>query len=223
MAPELFIWLSPAFPVGAYAYSQGLEYAVEIGLVTDRQTLDAWIRDMFAHGAARTDLICLAASHRAVCAGAVASEINSINTLALALQPSAERYLETTQQGGSFLDAISDAWSNARYTSVRAGVAGPIAYPVAVGLVAASRGIERADTLSAFAIAQASNVTSAAIRLSVVGQTDAQRTLAELGPLLEDAARKAETASLDQIATATWSADLASLEHETQYTRLFRS
>lgn len=223
MQPQLFLWLSPAFPVGAYAYSQGLERAAEAGLVTGRQHLEVWIADMFEAGAARTDLVVLSIVRRLNSDETDMIRLVDINALALALQPSSERYLETTQQGGSFLDAVSASWPHPHIVACRTTLPGPVAYPVAVGVAAAAHAIPLADTLAAFGLAAASSLTSAAIRLSIVGQTDAQRVLASLAPVIENAAREAEASALDDISTATFSADLGSLEHETQYTRLFRS
>ncbi len=227
-APErlLFVWLTPSFPVGAYAYSQGLEMAVERELVTSRATLEDWLAALVAHGALRNDLIMLTVAHRCTASRAQAALL-AANALACALQPSAERYLETTQQGGSFLTAISGAWSTAMFDETRGWLAGavvsPVSYPVAVGIAAAAHGISLAPTTEAFAFAWASNVTSAAIRLSVVGQSDAQAVIASLAGALSDAALRAQTQTLDDVGGAAFSADLASLEHETQYSRLFRS
>jgi urease accessory protein len=224
IAPErlLFVWLSPSFPVGAYAYSQGLEMAVERGLVTARGTLEDWLAALIAHGALRNDLILLAAAHQ--CATARDREgLVATNALACALQPSAERYLEATQQGGSFLTAIAGAWSTAVYEETRDWLESAVSYPVAVGVAAAAHGITIAATTEAFAFAWASNLTSAAIRLSVVGQSDAQAVIASMAGALSEAALRAQMQTLDGIGGAAFSADLASLEHETQYSRLFRS
>ena len=223
MLPQLFLWLSPSFPVGAYAYSQGLERAAEAGLVKGHEDLEGWIGDLFEAGSARTDLILLSNVRRAGSDAAGVRQLTAINALALALQPSSERYLETTQQGGSFYDAVSASWPHAHMLQCREAIPGPIAYPVAVGVAAAAHAVPLAETLSVFGLAAASNLTSAAIRLSIIGQTGAQRVLASLAPVLDKTAKSAASATLDDIATSTFSADLASLEHETQYTRLFRS
>jgi urease accessory protein len=218
----LFIWLSPSFPVGAYAYSQGLEMAVERGLVTSRATLEDWLATLIAHGSLRNDLILLVAAYRYAAARDRAGLV-AANALACALQPSAERHLETTQQGGSFLTAIAGAWSTALFDETRGWLEDAVSYPVAVGVAAAAHGITMVATTEAFAFAWASNLTSAAIRLSVVGQSDAQTVIASLAGALSDAALSATTQTLDEIGGAAFSADLASLEHETQYSRLFRS
>jgi urease accessory protein len=218
----LFVWLSPSFPVGAFAYSQGLEMAVERGFVTSRITLQDWMAALIAHGSLRNDLIFLAMSHRA----AVARDfdaLKSANALACALQPSAERYLEVTQQGGSFLSAIAGAWPTAVFTEACGWLDGAVSYPIAVGVAAGAYGIALPPTLDTFAFAWAGALTSAAIRLSVVGQTDAQGVMAALAGALSAAALQAQTQTLDDVGGAVFSADLASLEHETQYSRLFRS
>lgn len=217
----LYIWLSPAFPVGAFAYSHGLEQAAERGLVTSRATLQAWLADLIEHGSLRNDLIVLAASYRATAARDPAALV-AANSLALALQPSAERFLETTQQGGSFLLAIANAWPHPPVLG-RGALGDVIAYPAAVGIAAAAHAVPLSATLTAFGFAFVTNLTSAAIRLSVMGQTGAQAIIAALTPQILAAATAALTASLEDIASATFSADLCSLEHETQYSRLFRS
>lgn len=224
VAPErlLFVWLSPSFPVGAYAYSHGLEMAVERGLVTSCATLEDWLGALTAHGSLHNDLILLAAAHRCTIARDPGG-LKAANALACALQPSAERFLEATQQGGSFLSAIGGAWSNNAFDEARAWLDGAVSYSVAVGVATAAHGISLAATCEAFAFAWASNQTSAAIRLGVVGQTDAQAVIASLAGALSEAALLAQSQTLKDIGGAAFSADLASLEHETQYSRLFRS
>jgi urease accessory protein len=218
----LFLWLSPSFPVGAFAYSQGLEMAVEHGLVTSRATLETWLATLIDHGSLRNDLIVLGAAHTATqIQDSIA--LTAANDLACALQPSMERYLETTQQGGSFLQAIAANWTAPAFTAVRVHLGDIVAYPIALGIAAGAHAIPIAATRDAFAFAWATNQTSAAIRLSVIGQTDAQGVIAALAAPLTAAAIRSATQTLDDIGSATFSADLASLEHETQYSRLFRS
>ena len=218
----LQLWLSPAFPVGAFAYSHGLERAAEQRWITDRATLSAWLADLVAVGALHNDLILLAAAWRAA-SRADRAALNEIAHFAAALQPSAERHLETTQQGRAFLAQIAASWPCAAATDLLAADAGPIAYPVAVGVATASHAVPLPATLLAFALAFVSNLVSAAIRLSVIGHTDGQRVIAGLLPSLEAAARAAEASTLDDLGAAAFRSDIASLAHETQYTRLFRS
>lgn len=218
---RLLVWLSPAFPVGAFAYSHGLELAADRGWVVGRDGLEAWISDLVACGSLRNDLILLAEAWRA---GAAEDQnaVSAVNDLALALQPSAERRLETVGQGQAFLAAIHAAWEpDGAARRVRCD--GEAAYAVAVGATAGRHGIELEGTLLAYAIQFVTNLVSAGIRLSLIGQTDGQRILAAMMPALHAAASAAHSATLDDLGGATLRSDLASLAHETQYSRLFRS
>jgi urease accessory protein len=218
----LQVWLSPAFPVGAFAYSHGLEKAVELGWVRGRETLEHWLADLLALGTLPNDLVLLAASWRAGRTSNL-TELRDIADLGAALQPSAERHLEATQQGRSFVDQIDAAWpvGSLRASEAFAGTTPTLS--VAVGYAAAAHAIPLADTLAAYAVAWVGNLTSAAIRLSIVGQTDAQRVTAALFPRLLAAAHRAESATLAELGAATFRADIASMLHETQHVRLFRS
>jgi urease accessory protein len=215
-------WLSPSFPVGGYAYSHTLEWAVEAGDVRDEASLAAWLTDLLTIGAGLSDAILLAHTARAAAAGDRAA-LAEVNELALALAPSAELYLETSQQGTSFLAAIRAAWPSPALTPLAEALAGSVAYPVAVGIAVGVHGVPRAAALEAYLFAMMQNLVSAGIRLAPIGQTGGTRVLAALVPATRDIAARAEYLTLDDIGTATFRADLGSLRHETQYTRLFRS
>lgn len=218
----LQIWLSPSFPIGAFAYSQGIEKAVEKGWACDRRSLQAWLLDLIEHGSLRNDLVLLAATWRAT-TGEDATALKDIAILAAALQPSSERYLEATQQGQSFLTQIEAAWqTSAPPFSVAAEGATPT-LPVSLGFAAATHGIDLGETLRAYAVAFIGNLASAAIRLSIVGQTDAQRITSSLLSTLLQSATWAQSSTLDDLGAASWRSDIASMQHETQHTRLFRS
>lgn len=219
---RLKIWLAPSFPVGSFAYSHGLEKAVERGWIKNRATLEAWLHDLIAHGALSNDLIILAVIWRAAHEQRW-TDVASTAALAAALQPSAERYLEATQQGASFIDQINAAWPHAAPFWADVAPDTVPTHAAAVGFATARHNIGLADTLDAYANAFIGTLTSAAIRLSIIGQTDAQRIAASLLPALLAKAAAAETATLDDLGSATWASDLASLQHETQQTRLFRS
>lgn len=218
----LLIWLSPAFPVGAFAYSHGLEWAHEAGDVIDAASLQEWIADLLDHGAARNDAILFAGTFRATAAGDRVG-LAEVAELALALANSAERRLESTTQGDAFVAAIAKSWPCAAVDLCRQVWDGPVVYPVAVGVAAAGHGLALPAALQAFALGFVANLVSAAIRLGVVGQTDGQRIIAGLIPAVLGLAAFAENASLDDLGGCAFRSDLASLQHETQYTRLFRS
>ncbi|MBN8997516.1 MAG: urease accessory protein UreF [Rhizobiales bacterium] len=221
---RLLAWLSPAFPVGAYSYSHGLEWAIEDGTVTTPADLQSWIADVLRHGGGRSDAILFAAAWRAARAGDQRA-LAEVAELAAALQPSRERHLETTAQGRAFLDTVAATWPDARLaalaTAFPAGT--PIAYPVAVAMAAASEGVPLRPALAAFAGGFVANLVSAGVRAIPIGQTDGQRIIAALAPMVEELARFAEGATPDDLGGAALRADIASMKHETQYTRLFRS
>jgi urease accessory protein len=218
---RLMTFLSPAFPIGAFAYSSGIEWAVEAGDVTDAASLRYWLSAMLTDGAGFCDAVFLAQAHRAMDADDSAS-LRDVAELAAAFVPSRERQLETTTQGRAFIDIVRAAW-NCDDLEEAVAQCETIVYPVAVGLVGAAHGIPLAPTLHAFLHAVVSNWISAGSRLIPLGQTDSQRVLAALEGVVAATAARALCASLDDLGSATFRADLAGLRHETQYTRLFRS
>jgi urease accessory protein len=224
LSPDILltIWLSPAFPVGAFAYSHGLEWAVEAGDVTDAATLTAWLRDLIEHGGVRADAMLLAACWRAMHAKDYAALI-AANDLALALSPSAERKLETAQQGRSFMGAIQAAWNAPAIDAASAHLNDEIAYPVAVALACAAHDIPLARACEAFALGFAANLVSAGVRLGIIGQTQGQRVLAALSPSFAALGVFAANSTLDDLGSASFRSDIASMKHETQYSRIFRS
>ena len=220
-ALPLLIWLSPAFPVGAFAYSHGLEAAVEAGDIRDAATLQAWLDDLVRYGSLRTDALLAACVWRAAVAGDMAAIIE-INDLTLALAPSRERHLETTGQGNAFVTAVQASWPSDLMGELAQG-AEPVAYPVAVAVAAAAHGVPLPALLDAYLVAFAGNLVSAAVRLGPVGQTDGQKIIARLVPALREAAQMAASGTLDDLGAAALRSDIAAMRHETQYSRLFRS
>ncbi|MEM6490824.1 MAG: urease accessory protein UreF [Pseudomonadota bacterium] len=211
---RLLTWVSPSFPVGAFSYSHGLEWAVEADGVTDRATLEAWIAHLLTDGSGRTDAMLCAAAWRAENVDALAE----IAELARALSPSTERALETDAQGAAFRAAIAVGWPDAG-----AAIPADAPYPVAVGAAARAAGLELEPTLIAFLHAFAANVISAGLRAIPLGQSDGVRMVSALEPVLIAAAAAAVAADPDDLGGFAPAADVASLLHETQYTRLFRS
>jgi urease accessory protein len=219
---RLMTWLSPSFPVGAFSYSSGIEWAVEAGDISDAASLTDWLSAMLADGSGFCDALFLTKTHQAV-EGSDHATLRDIAELAAAFVPSRERQLETASQGRAFIEIARAAWSCEAMEHTLAQGSGNLVYPVAVGLVSAAHDIPLLPTLHAFLHALISNWISAAARLIPLGQTDAQRVLVALEAAVSETARRAMTSSLDDLGSATFRADLASLRHETQYTRLFRS
>ena len=218
----LLVWLSPSFPVGAFAYSHGLEWAVEAGDINNAATCESWISDLLVHGSGYNDAIIMAAAHRAITIRDRAA-LGEVAELAVAMQPSSERHLEATAQGNAFLTAARAAWEVPSLAFLKSAWDGDVVYPVAVGALSAGHDIPLSTTLDAFILAFSATLVSAAVRLGPIGQTDAQRILAALMPTIRKTAILASTSTLDDLGSAAFRSDLASLRHETQYTRLFRS
>lgn len=209
---RLMTWLSPSYPVGAFSYSHGLEYAVEAGLIRDADTLSDWIEDCVRHGAGRNDAILAAHAWRGDKDARAA-----LAELALALQPAKERLLECETQGAAFQLVTAAVWPAENVD------AAPLPYPVAVGVAARAHDVTVDEMLEVYLWAFAANLVSAGVRLIPLGQTDGQRVQAALMPAVLDVARDAETAELDDIGGCAFRAEIAAMRHETQHVRLFRS
>ncbi|MDQ0457160.1 urease accessory protein UreF [Rhizobium paknamense] len=210
---RLMAWLSPAFPVGGFAWSGGLERAVQDGWVRDAAGLGRWASLLIAHGSVWNDAVLLAAAHRAN-----AEMLASVAELAEALAGSRERHQETMALGTAFCEAAG-AW----HAGEGDVLPRRLAYPVAVGAVAARHGVDCSAALAAYLHAALSQLVSAAIRLGVCGQKQGVALLAELEEQVEATAHRAAQASLEDLGSATIMADMASARHETQEVRLFRS
>ena len=219
---RLMAWLSPAYPVGAFSYSSGIEWAVEAGDIADANSLRCWLSVLIADGGVFCDAVFLVHAHRAA-AAENKNALRAVGELAAAFAPSKERHLETTAQGRAFVDATRAAWPCEALERLLKGWDGAITYPVAVGVTAAGHGIALDAALHAYLHAVAANLISAGVRLIPLGQTEGQRVLAALEPVVAEAARRALTTKLDDVGSAAFRADIASMKHETQYTRLFRS
>jgi urease accessory protein len=219
---RLMAWLSPSYPVGAYAYSSGLEWAVAAGDIADADSLERWLNVVIAEGGGLCDAVFLVHAHRAAADGNDHG-LAATAELAAAMVPSRERHLETTAQGRAFLEVTRAAWPCAALDRLAAVCSGPCPYPVAVGVAAQGHGIAVAPALTAYLHAFAANLVSAGVRLVPLGQTDGQRVLARLEPTIAAAVARALETSLEEVGSGALRADLASLRHETQYTRLFRS
>lgn len=214
--------MSPAYPVGAFSYSGGIEWAVEAGDVKDTKTLREWLAAMIGEGAGFADAVLFSHVHDAITASHDAA-LRASAELAAALVPSKERFLETTAQGRAFLDTTQAAWPTPALTRLEAVWNGPVALPVAVAAACAGHGIARGPGVRAYLQALAANWISAGIRLIPLGQTDGQRLLAALEGVVAESAARAQTTPLDELGTCALRADIAGMKHETQYTRLFRS
>ncbi|MDB5504812.1 MAG: urease accessory protein UreF [Tardiphaga sp.] len=219
---RLMTWLSPAFPVGAFSYSSGIEWAVEAGDIVDAATLQDWLSSMLTDGSGFCDGVFVAHVHRAA-SDRDEKTLREIAELAAAFVPSKERQLETASQGRAFIEIARSAWNHDGLERLIAACDGAMVYPVAVGLVSAVHKIPLSATMHGFFHAVTSNWISAGARLVPLGQTDSQRVLAALEPVVVATGTRAMAASLDDLGSATFRSDIGGMRHETQYTRLFRS
>jgi urease accessory protein len=217
-AYRLLSWLSPNFPVGAFSYSHGVENAVDTGRVTTPASLVDWIDTVLLLGAGRTDGLFFREAYRAT-AGRDAERLEEIAALATAFQPTAEFALESRAQGAAFLKAVTSAWPAASFPALPT----PIAYPVAVAAACAAHDVPLSEGLHAYFHGLAANLVSAGLRLVPLGQTDGQLALAKLEASVAAATDQALAIPFDDLGSSAPVIEFASLSHETQYTRLFRS
>ena len=202
-------WLSPAFPVGAYSYSHGLEWAISAGDITDTTTLKNWLRDILFYGSGRNDAIFLAQAYRAG-----PGTLAEIADLACAFNPSAERLVETSAQGAAFVKTLKSVWGNEFP---------PMPYPVALGAAAQAHGLPLKETMHLYLHAFLANLVSAAVRFIPLGQSDGQSVVSELSAMIDPVVADAAEASLDHLGGSALRGDMAAMRHETLPTRIFRT
>ena len=222
---RLLTWFSPAFPVGSYTYSHGLEWAVEAGLVSDTASLTGWIEGILRHGSGRNDAILLDVAWRAQTDGDADLLADALDW-GDAFRGSSELALESAAQGRAFVEAVRAAWPEPRLDALAALAVArdrALSYPVAVGAALAIAGIAADTGRRAYLHAFAANLVSAAVRLIPLGQSDGLRALAGLEASVRDVADETGGLTLADLGGAAWMVDLCSARHEIQYTRLFRS
>lgn len=202
-------WLSPAFPVGAFAYSHGIETAVQTGAIGTAQELQDWLQDLVDMGSARADAVFLCLSH-----AAQVSDLPALDQSARAFAASSGRLMETDLQGAAFVDTLG---------AVSAISLPRLTYPVAVGAAAAQAGLESTLTCAMYLQAMVSTLTAAAMRLVPLGQVDGQKVQLALKPLCEHIAHSLRHATTDDLYSNTFASDIAAMRHETQYSRVFRT
>ncbi|WP_234899363.1 urease accessory protein UreF [Ruegeria lacuscaerulensis] len=202
-------WLSPTYPVGGFAYSHGLEWAIESGSVSSAAETEEWIADVIQHGSGRADCIFLAAAH----AGS-ADATAEIDRMARAFCPSSERLMETRLLGEAFSTVTAEVWSVDLPS---------LTYPVALGYAAKLNGLPLPLTAQMYLQAFMSNLVACAMRLVPLGQTEGQRLIRDLTPLCQHVATDALDATLDDLTSTAFLSDIASMKHETQYSRMFRT
>lgn len=203
-------WFSPAYPVGAFAYSHGLEWAIESGSVSNSKDTKSWLEGVLRHGAGRNDCLFLVAAFHAQSQ----DQLKEVNQTALSFSASSERLMETSLQGEAFCKVTSEVWTQDL---------GQLSYPVAVGYAATLHGLPLELTTQMYLQASMANLVAAATRLVPLGQTDGQRLIRDLTPLCSEIATEAQSQGLEHLGTSAFLSDIASMKHETQYSRIFRT
>lgn len=201
-------WLSPAFPIGGFAYSHGLEWAIATGRVDDAATLQVWITDLLELGSARSDAILVSL------AAAGDMPPDQINAQALALCPSRERVHETQTQGTAFGAVLRDVWGLA---------CADLCLPVAIGAAGHAQSIPASTLVPAYLHGFCANMISAAVRLVPLGQTAGQRVLWDLHPIITTTAQQALHSTINDLTSCTFLSDVASMRHETLSPRIFKT
>ena len=219
------LWLaSPALPVGGFSYSEGLEAAVDAGLVHDEASAAAWLTDQLRLSLARSDLAVVAQAIPAWRADDLA-RVRALNAWVLTTRETQEFRLQTEQMGRSLL-----AWAQSLgelgggvLQQLQAADLQPPTYPVAMACAAAASGAGLADSLAGYAFGWAENMVQAAIKSVPLGQSAGQRMLAQLVCGVPDAVAHAMALNDDDRQAFTPLLAILSARHETQYSRLFRS
>ena len=210
---------SPALPIGAFAFSQGLESAVALGWIQDEASSRAWLEGALGEGLARLDLPVLARLYRAYAAGDELA-VRTWSSYLLASRESRERRLEDEQLARALARLLAD--QGVTLSGLREPEAElPHAAPFALGAVAFSIPLEQ--TLLGFAFSWVENQVGALARLVPLGQLAAQRVLAAIGAEIPGAVALAKTLSDAELGSCMPGVALASALHETQYCRLFKS
>ena len=218
-------WLSPAFPTGSYSYSHGLEWAVEAECVHDRESLVDWLEADLSYGSGRNEAIFFVESWRCAMDDDRA-KLFEVAQLAVAFRGTSELALESSQQATACLATLRQVWPDCVLDWLSEVLREDGFHPVlavVLGVCSARHGVPVSLALPAFLQSHVVNWVTAGVRLVPLGQTDAQLAIAKLEEAVLAACACAVRATRDDLGSAAFMVDLASIRHETQYTRLFRS
>ncbi len=219
---ELMRLASPALPVGGFSYSEGVEAAVDSGRITDADSARAWLLDQLHLTLARCDLPLVAAAHGAWSLGDF-ERVTALNAWITAARETHELQQQSQQMGRSLVEWLRPRAPDDRALLHAAALRPAPAWPIVFALAAARTGATRHDTLITFALGWAENMVQAALKAVPLGQTAGQRLLDALAAELPAAADDATAMADDQWQAFAPMLAILSAQHETQYSRLFRS
>lgn len=220
------MWLaSPALPVGGFSYSEGLEAAVEAGLVGTEAQAGAWLRDQLALSLARSELAVLAKAFGTWRRADVA-RIAELNAWVLTTRETSELRQQTEQMGRSLVawlkNRVAAGSADERLAALEALSPAPT-WPVAFALAGVQTGAPLREVLLSFAFGWAENMVQAALKSVPLGQNAGQRILATLSDQIPDAVDRAIRLMDSERQAFTPMLAILCAQHETQYSRLFRS
>ena len=206
---KLMAWFSPAYPIGSYSYSHGLEHAIDSQIVTEKESFFCWLKQILNFGTGRNDAILLSQAYQTG-----KKDLIKLGQIAEALAETKERYFETLQQGEAF----------SKVTSSVCNISIPkLPLPVAVGYAAQLEKICLEKVLTFYLHAFSANLISAAIRFLPLGQTDGQVLLFKLFRDFKKLAVETKNLGLDDLGSSCFLNDIGNMKHETMKTRIFRS
>ena len=212
---KLLTWNNQAFPIGSYSFSSGLEYAVESNLITTGDELQSWLKNLLNFGSIQTDAILLVEAWKLMKKKKNRNLIE-LNNFAISLNQSYEKYIENYEQGKSFIKITSDAW-NHKFQSKN------LTFPLAYASSAYQENIKLEDTLISYLHANLCNLLSAGIKLIPLGQTEGQRIQIKLNLYIEEEYKIILKKDMNDIGNCGWVNDIVSMQHENQFTRIFRT
>ncbi len=211
--------VSPALPVGAYSYSEGIETLVEGGIINCDRTLKHWLEQELSYGSIRTEAAVMLRAYKATVLQDRTALIYWNNWLSAARETSELR--ASSWQMGQSLRRLLLAMKPEKAQSIC--LPGECNYAICLGIAAALEQIEAKSVILGYLHSWASNLITAGVKLIPLGQTAGQILLHELHINISDAATEIISLEDDELNSCSWGLALASMAHETQYTRLFRS
>jgi urease accessory protein len=217
------LWLaSPALPVGGFSYSEGLEAAVDAGWTSDEPHAAAWLVDQLRLGLARSDLAVLAKAYAAWRRGDLEAAAG-LNAWVATTRESSEMRQQTEQMGRSLALWLAQRHAGDACVAVLAALTPSPTWPLAFALAAVQSGAPLRESLLAFAFGWAENMVQAAVKSIPLGQSAGQRILERLVEAMPAAVDAAIALGTSERQAFMPMLAIVSAQHETQYSRLFRS
>lgn len=213
---------SPALPVGAYSYSDGLENLVETDVINNQKSLSMWLEQELQCGAIRLEAAIMLRAYDCTnsnnCEG-----LSYWNYWLTAIKETTELREQSWQMGGSLIGLLRDLQPQQKMQNLVSAVGKPCNYAIAFGIGAAYWQIDLKAAVLGYLHSWASNLIGAGVKLIPLGQTTGQKLLLQLDTRIALTTQEILTLEDEDLSSCGWGLSLASMAHETQYTRLFRS